>query len=128
MVDGSKTPELIPSDVAFRLILYSLRVPSSPTQADLSKQKSRFRRINLTPQDEETVIALLAEFEKEHSSFRTLSSNLASPSAQIEAARKRDGIVTRYQTLMMSQLSPGGRDKFMAYVLSERRKMYSPAQ
>ncbi len=109
-------------------MLYSLRVPLSPAQSDLSKQGVRLRRINLTPEDKELLISLLAAFEKEYSSFRAWSANLPSPSAQIEAGRQRDELVGRYHTLMMSQLSPDGWSKFMAYVLGERQKMYSPVK
>jgi hypothetical protein len=65
-VAGSKTPDLIPDDVAYRFVLLSLIVPDNPTQLDLFKHNARLKRFPLDSINKERLEGLVAAFAREY--------------------------------------------------------------
>lgn len=121
-VDGSKTPDLIPDDVAYRFVLLSLIVPDNPTQLDLSKHTSRVKRLALDSANKERLEDLLAAFGREYTAWQSSVSSL--PATNVAELRiERDALIGKYKSLILSQLSPEDAVIFGQYVTSQKTKM-----
>jgi hypothetical protein len=121
---GQKTPDLIPDDVAYRFVLLSLIVPDNPTQLDLFKHNARLKRLALDSANKER-LGLLADFEHEYTAWQTSVSSI--PAANLAALQhmqtEHDALISKYKSLILSQLSPGSAAIFKQYVTSQKTKM-----
>ncbi len=55
-------PELIPDDVAYKMLFLSLIEPANPAEADQARQDAKLRMIGLSDEDNASFLARLGEF------------------------------------------------------------------
>lgn len=125
-INGSENPELIPDSVAFRMVMLSLKVPTTPNTRDLLKQELRLKRLNLTDSDKSAFKALLAEFGQEYERWHgslAVRSNVVSPQTLLI---ERDTMFQRYQSLVLQKMSTDGQLKFQQYVAHQKLHMTIP--
>ncbi len=106
VIDGSKTPDLVPDAMAYQLFFTAVSEPPNPTPAQRARQFGRLRPVALSPQDKQVLVEILTGFYTAKSSTTDLSS-LAASTAQ----------------LAMSRLSPSGGTRLRQYVQNEKRHM-----
>jgi hypothetical protein len=61
-IDGAKNPELIPDEVAYKMLFLSIMEPENPTEAQKARQEAKLRMIGLSQDDEASFLARLGEF------------------------------------------------------------------
>lgn len=61
-IDGAKNPELIPDEVAYKMLFLSIMEPENPTEAQKARQKAKLRMTGLSQDDEAAFLARLGEF------------------------------------------------------------------
>jgi hypothetical protein len=134
IIDGSVNPELIPDDVAYRLILTNIAEPQNATDAQKARFRAKIASAGLSADDAQALFQIVAKLQGELAALDTQAS-------QIEA---RDGIVLAgtpdYQTLcalaqqrlpvfqeamsaLPAHLSADGVTNFQAYVQKEKHGM-----
>lgn len=137
VIDGSRTPELIPDSIACRFVLLSLALPPAPTELEVLKQAQRINRIGLDEADRQALTTLLSGFSRDYSEWKVKlgrvvpasrpPSHLTTGDAEVrrKLAAERDSIVQHYRNLVEERLSAAGRAKFSDYVRGEKRKMHA---
>jgi len=115
IVDGSKTPGLIPDQAAFRLVLLSLAVPPSPDEKALARQDAFLKKIGLSDVDKTTLKNVLVTFAANHSAWQqTLATSVTGGSTEVVA----EGwvIVKNTRELLTNKLTTDGNTKLVQYV------------
>jgi hypothetical protein len=124
-VDGSKTPDLIPDDVAYRFVLLSLIVPDNPTQLDLFKHNARLKRLAMDSANKQRIEGVLVAFAREYTAWQSSISSVPTTNlAELQHLQiERDALVSKYESLISSQLSRESALIFKQYVTSQKTKM-----
>jgi hypothetical protein len=124
-IDGSKTPELIPDGVAYRVFFRALTVNPKP-----DRLRAFLGPANLSDADFALVVGTGPEFEFLRSAYRqherqavaaASSNGTALDTAALEAEKTNIGV--KVKTLLQSRLSPQGMASLDALIQSEKRKM-----
>ena len=112
-VDGSKTPNLIPDRIAYRLVFMSLMLPASPDQTAINRQETRLKQIGFSATDETVLKQTLTMFASSYSTLKQTNGEAAQTWALVQATRSS----------LQTQLSADGNSKFSAYVALEKQRM-----
>ena len=134
LLDGSANPELIPDNVAIKVLLATLRVPPNPDTVALEQLESRIRRANLSDGDLEILARELGRLDTNAKSqevrieaFRPNA--VASRAAVDRYIQEREVLntmfVEHYRQLLAS-LSPEGAANLQAHLtyVKSRIKVY----
>lgn len=113
-VDGSVNPNLIPDRTAYRLVLISLMLPTSPSEHDLARQKAHLLQIGLSSADQTILVQAVAAFATSYSAWEQ---------APAHTDDQAWAIVQNTRAQLQTQLSPDGNSKFSAYVALAKRRM-----
>src|SRR5258708_31352895 len=128
-IDGSKTPELIPDDTAYKLWFIAVAEPENPTAEQRNRALAKIRASGLGDNDIAVVMRVLASFYKEHlaidAKLRALSQSaagdnagaLADLDAQVASA------VSKAKGSLYSELSLTGQDVFRAHIARIKQKI-----
>ena len=65
MVDGSKSPELISNELAYRHFILSVAEHANPSEMELERRASRLRPIGLNEQDKQLLTLALSNLREE---------------------------------------------------------------
>lgn len=68
-IDGAKNPELVPDQLAYKMMLMTLSLPPNATDRQKKRQQARLARIRLSPEDGNAVLGLAAQFRKGRASI-----------------------------------------------------------
>src|SRR5215471_18201282 len=60
-IDGADHPELIPDEVAYKMLFLSLMEPENPTEAQRARQEAKLRMIVLSENDQASFLAGLSD-------------------------------------------------------------------
>ncbi len=69
VIDGSKTPQLIPDVIATRLVLMSIAQPPNPAPTESAKRELRLQRLWLTPADANAVRRIADSFLSDYTEW-----------------------------------------------------------
>jgi hypothetical protein len=75
-IDGAKNPELIPDQLAYKMMLMALSVPPNATDQQKRRQQARLERIHLSADDAKALLGLAAQFREGKSSIDTQVSEI----------------------------------------------------
>jgi len=64
-IDGAKNPELIPDEVALRMIVLAVAEPTNATEEQKERARAKIASIGLSDEDAAAFLALLAQFQDE---------------------------------------------------------------
>jgi len=64
-IDGAKNPELIPDEVALRMIVLAVAEPADATEAQKERARAKLNPIGLGEEDAAAFLNLLAEFQSQ---------------------------------------------------------------
>jgi len=79
-IDGSKNPELIPDNTAYRLVFLALAEPQDPTPEQKARALGKMTPIGFSSDDAEAFLALLGEFDTTMSSINAQLAQIAARS------------------------------------------------
>jgi len=115
VIDGSKTPGLIPDQAAFRLVFLSLAVPPSPDNKALARQEAFLKKIGLSDADKTTLKRALVTFAANHAVWQqNLAANITGGSPELLA--QGWVIVKNTRDLLTNELTTDGNSKLIQYV------------
>lgn len=61
-IDGAKNPELIPDELAYKMLFLSLVEPENPTDEQQARQEAKLRLMDVSANDKAAVLEALGEF------------------------------------------------------------------
>jgi hypothetical protein len=133
-IDGSKTPELIPDDVAYRLVLLGIAEPENATPAQQARFRAKIASAKLDVDDTQALVVILAAFQKELDALNEQSKQIrlrtpipmgGTPAYQqlAELSKQRLSVVAEAMGALPARLSPAGAAQFEAYVKAQKRGM-----
>jgi hypothetical protein len=64
-IDGAKNPELIPDEVALRMIVLAVAEPPDATEEQKARAQAKLNPIGLSEEDTIALLALLGEFHSQ---------------------------------------------------------------
>lgn len=70
LIDGSKTPSLVPDAVAFRLVFSGLAEPPNATEEQAARLNRKIASIAVTDYDRRVMSLILATFRAQYTSLR----------------------------------------------------------
>lgn len=134
LVDGSLQPELIPDDVAIRILMRTLRIPAIPDAADLKQLRAKTDRVGLSDSDMEELVRQLGIFdaqaraqevrvEMERPSSAALPSEIERYRSEQRALRS---LMEAHYFQLLAALSPEGRAKLQGHLahVKSRTRIY----
>jgi hypothetical protein len=65
-IDGSKTPDLIPDVLAYRLVFAAFSEPAGASPAQLNRQRAKLSQLELNVRDSTCFLAPLADFHGQY--------------------------------------------------------------
>jgi len=129
-IDGSKTPELIPDSVAFRMFFEAVSEPPLPTPEQVRRQKAKLFRAQLSEGDLNVV---QLEMEKFHTAGQQLKLDYA---AALKAASmgtqqfdahawqaRRDSITNSARLALQQHMTPSGFRNLESFIRSRKVNM-----
>ena len=124
-IDGSKTPDLIPDIVAYRLVFVAFSEPPNPTAEQASRQHAKLGSLELSKPDIDIFSSELSRF---HDRYRQLIAGQTPNTPATDDARgafiqARDAIVSDTVAALESRGSANAIIRFKAFVLSEKKHM-----
>lgn len=131
-IDGAKNPELIPDDVAYKMLLLSLMEPADLTDAQKARQEAKLRMIGLTDDDKAGFLAKVGEFRDRLNDLGTQTQGIlkATPKPARDSAewqelsdieQQTNAAVTDTVETLRAGLSPEGFAKLEAHLLRFKR-------
>jgi hypothetical protein len=133
-IDGAKNPELIPDEVAFRLVFLGLAEREEATEAENARFRAKIASAGLDEEDTEALFRVLANFHKQLDELNAKAQEIRSRNPIIQAgtpdyeqlvelSKQRDPVYAEAMSAVPARLSLMGMDKFHAYVQKEKRRM-----
>jgi hypothetical protein len=129
-IDGSKSPELIPDDTAYRLFFVSVATPPNPTADQLRRQRGKLGIVQLTEPDLQILISTLSQFYVQYADFRNRENAAADltraqglPINVRASGARRDALVQQFLDELKSELTPAGVAALDAHVQREKTRM-----
>jgi len=137
-IDGSKNPELIPDDVAYRMVFVGVAEREDSTEAEKARFRAKIASAGLDDEDSEALFRVLAAFQKQVDALNAQAQEIrvrspiplaGTPDYQqlVELSKKRQPVFREAMSALPARLSLEGAAKFQTYVQNEKRRMkYRP--
>ncbi len=133
-IDGAKNPELIPDEVALRMIVLAVAEPPDATDEMKERARSKLNPIGLDEDDAIAFLALLSEFQGQAEDLdeqanailvRAPIPHTASTdySSLVEIGRQRDQLLGNVVAAIPARLSGQGLERLMAYLPQAKKGM-----
>jgi hypothetical protein len=128
-IDGARTPELVPDDVAYRHLISAVAVSASPSTLELSRQTAMFEVMGLSASDRTAFIAnTVTVRDALHSLDQTLRDGHHDLRTAEHLRRQRLLVLDTATARVLSALSPSGVLLLKAHVanrVKSRIRIYS---
>lgn len=133
-IDGAKNPELIPDDVAYRLVLLAVAEPEDATDAQKTRFRAKIAPAGLSEQDTEALRLILAALQKELDALNAQANQIlardplplaGTPDYQqlVDLSKQRQPVFAEAMSALPARLSVDGVAKLQTYVRSVKRGM-----
>jgi hypothetical protein len=129
-IDGSKTPELIPDSVAFRMFFEAISEPPLPTAEQVRRQRAKLLRAHLSEGDLNVV---QSEMEAFHTAVQQLKVDYAAAlktasmgTQQFDARAwqaRRDAITDSARLALEQHITPSGVRNLESFIRSRKVNM-----
>jgi hypothetical protein len=131
-IEGAKNPELIPDEVAYKMLFISLVEPEYPTAEQEARQQANFGMINLSADDTAVLLEVLGDFRNQMSGLDAQVGEIlkvtpvpAPGSADwlniSDVEQQKDRLVTDTVETLGARLSPDGVAKLRVHLLDFKR-------
>jgi hypothetical protein len=133
-IDGSKNPELIPDDVAYRLVLLAVAEPEDATDTQKARFRAKIAPAGVDEEDTEAFLGILGPFQKQLDALNTQAEEIRArnpfprPGAVdyqklLELSKQRQQVFAEAMSAVPARLSLAGAAKLQAYVQNKKRGM-----
>ena len=120
VIDGSATSDLVPDQVAERMVLLTLGLPKKAAPEDLARQAAFVRDIGLSDEDSVVLIAEANEFVRGYRRLIAKYNKMANPGVadtpENFIANQRNPLVSTYVSRIRGDMSAFGVRAFIQYV------------
>jgi hypothetical protein len=133
-IDGSKNPELIPDDVAYRLVLLAVAEPENASDAQKARFRAKIASAGLKEEDTEAFRVILGALQKQLDALSAQAAQImardplplpGTPDYQqlVDLSKQRDPVFVEAMSALPARLSADGVAKLQAYVQNAKRGM-----
>ena len=133
-IDGAKNPELIPDEVAYRLVLLAMAEPENATDAQKARFQAKVAPAGLDENDIQALFGVLAPFQTQVDSLSAQSSQIlardpippsGSPDYQqlVQLGQQKDTALAQAIGALPARLSSDGATKLQAFVETQKTGM-----
>jgi hypothetical protein len=133
-IDGAKSPELIPDEVAYRLVLVALAEREEATESEKARFRAKISPARLDEQDTDAVFHILAAFQKQLDALdaqaRPIQARNPFPypgsvdyQKLLELSLQRQGVFAEAMSAVPARLSVDGAAKLQAHVQNAKQGM-----
>jgi hypothetical protein len=133
-IDGSKSPELIPDDDAYRLVLLGFAEPENPTPAQEARMRGKIAPAELDKDDTDALIRILEHFQTQLDGLRVQENAVfaANPiphpdsvgaTKLAEISHERDGVFVEAMSALPARLSAPGAAKLHDFIQKQKHGM-----
>lgn len=131
-IDGSKNPELIPDEVAYKMLFLVLFEPENATEAQKARQQAKINQVGLSEEDSVALLTVTAEFHRQMTAIdsqaaevlkRNPSPHPASADWQLLAQlqKQKDQLVPNGIAALAAALSAEGTRKLLLHLPNVKR-------
>jgi hypothetical protein len=135
VIDGAKTPELIPDETAYRMFLVVASEPLDASPQRKARQRAVLGPMQLSDKEYSAAVEVLAKFKAqynamiEHYNKSVEEANAAGRSTDIASFRAQlDALVQATRQGLAAKLAPDTMTRFHAHVQGEKRFMKVPKE
>jgi sulfur transfer protein SufE len=133
-IDGAKNPELIPDDVAYRVLLLAIAEPEDASPEQKARARAKIVRAQLSEDDEVLFLTMATQYKTQIDSLAAQAAQITNGIALVhpdsvqgrqlsQLGRQQDQVLVNTIAALKSRLSVGGSEKLDAHVQSIKRKM-----
>ena len=133
-IDGKKNPELIPDEVAYRLVLIALAEPEDATDAEKARYQAKIRTAGLSTEDRDALFQVLGALHKQQEPLKAQAREIktrnpfpfaGTPDYQklLDLSKQREQAIAEAKSAIPARLSLAGASKLQAYVENEKHGM-----
>ncbi len=126
-IDGAKNPELIPDDVAYRLVFLAFAEPENATDEERARARGKINGVGLGEDDADALLLLLSQFHTQMAGMDTQVAQIQvrspilhplSTDAQkvLDLYKQRDQLFADTMAALPAKLSPEGVAQLQAYL------------
>ncbi len=121
VVDGSKTPELIPDDLAYRHFILAIAEPRSPTVEETKRRETRLIPIGLSASDYDLCISALAGLREkldmiEAGRREALADTTEHRDSTLLTLKGQENMAITAVRVALRRLSPDGQSRLDGYI------------
>ncbi len=131
-IDGAKNPELIPDEVALRMIVLAVAEPADATEEQKERERAKLRPMGFNEDDAATFVGLLSEFRTQLHGLDQQAAEVyvrapiphpASTEYEllIDLGKQKDRLIANTVAAMPAKLSAEGFERLQAF-LPEAKK------
>jgi len=137
-IDGAKNPELIPDDVAYRMVFLGVAEPQDASDAQKARYQAKIASAGLNEDDTEAFRLVLGALQKQLDALNAQANQVlardplpqaGTPDYQqlVDLSQQRQPVFAEAMGALPARLSADGAAKLQAYVQNEKRRMkYHP--
>jgi len=133
-IDGAKNPELIPDEVAYRLVLLAIAEPENAADAQKARFQAKVAPAGLDGNDAEALLGILGPFQSQLDAADAQGSQIlardpippsGSPDYQqlLQLGQQKDTALAQAISALPARLSADGVAKFQAFVQIQKKGM-----
>jgi hypothetical protein len=120
IIDGSKTPEQIPDNVAYLHTLMRLSLSRNPTEAEIGARRTMLNSLKLNSTDRQVLIVIAGEFRSAHETWQARHDALAQSGGSAFNSdllnQQHEDLITAARASIKDGLSVKGRSSLDAYI------------
>jgi hypothetical protein len=116
VVDGSKTPDQIPDNLAYHHFFASVSAHPSPTAQGLGRQSAQLLPLNLSAADQQNLVQALAVFRAGLDPIEAALLAQPTPSQAASLMQQKDSLLASTMAAISSSLTSDGFGKLDQYV------------
>ena len=133
-IDGAKNPELIPDDVACRLVLLAVAEPQDASDAQKARFRAKIGSAGLTDDDAAALLVIVGALQKQLDALNAQANQIlardplplaGTPDYQqlVELSKQRQPVFAEAMSALPARLSADGAARLQAYVQNQKRGM-----
>lgn len=122
VVDGSKTPDQIPDNLAYYHFFAAVSAHPFPTAQELGRQSAQLLALHLSEADQQSLVQALAVFRTGLDPLEAALRAQPTPAQAASLKQQKDSLLTSAMTDISSSLTSDGLGKLDQYIKAQVKK------
>jgi hypothetical protein len=131
-IDGAKNPELIPDEVAYRMLFLAVAEPEDATDEQKARARAKIAAAQLSEEDTQALLSLMADFHKETAAVLAENATIRARNPfpdrlstdwpiVVELRKRMEANALNTMAALPARLSPEGVAKLQAHLAEVKR-------